>query len=326
MAGALGLSLAARAQATEPWGTPTPAADDPERPTWPPRETVPLWPAGRMPGAPATLPTPHDTMNGPRGERQLWLYGIPQPFVAVYRPPQPNGRALLSIPGGGYGFLSVQNEGIDVARVFCALGYTVFVLVYRLPGEGWTQRADVPLQDAQRAMRLIRARAADWRVDPDRLGIVGFSAGGHLGGALATRFDAGVYAPIDAADRHSARPAFAGLIYPVITISLDRKGGSFTHLLGPAPSAASIAAYEVDRHVGADTPPVFLVQAADDPVVAPQNSLNMVAAMRAANRPVEFHLFQKGGHGFGPERIGADAATTKMWPALFDAWISMQGA
>src|SRR3546814_15620920 len=118
--------------------TPTPGEGEPDRPAGPP-EHFKLGP-GKAPGAPATLPTPRDTMNGPAGDRQLWLYGIPEPIVAVYRPPNPDGRALLSIPGGGYGFVSVQNEGIEVAKTYVPEGITVFVLAYRLPGEGWGTR------------------------------------------------------------------------------------------------------------------------------------------------------------------------------------------
>jgi acetyl esterase/lipase len=221
LGGALGAGVA-RAAAAQQWGDPpTPAWGDPAAPPWPAKERFALWP-GVPPGAPPTLPAPHPTMNGPAGARELWLREIAVPEVHVFRPARPDGSALLALPGGGYQFLSVQNEGLDVAQRHNGWGTTVFVLAYRLPGEGWAERHLVPLQDAQRAMRLIRARAADFRIDPARLGIVGFSAGGHLAADLATAHAEPVYRPLDAADRLSARPAFAGLVYPVTT--LRRRG------------------------------------------------------------------------------------------------------
>ena len=317
----LGLTLASAAHAQD-WGQPSPAATAPDKPAWPP-EHFPLWP-GRPPGAPADLPRNQNTMNGPAGHRQLWLRGIAEPIVAVYRPKNPDGRALMTIPGGGYGFVSVQNEGIEVADTFTPEGITVFVLAYRLPGEGWASRWDVPLQDAQRAMRLIRQSAARWRIDPAKLGVLGFSAGGHLGASLAVGYDDPVYRAVDAADRQSARPALAGLIYPVIAITADRKGGSYTNLIGPDAAAAPIARYETDRRVTSDTPPLFLALALDDGTVNPQNSIAMLTAARQAKVPVEAHLFEKGGHGFGPKRAAPDALTAKLWPAEFSAWMRMQ--
>lgn len=318
---ALAMTLASRANAQE-WGEPTPAATAPDRPAWPPTEHFPLWPK-RAPGTPDKLPAPHNTMNGPAGDRQLWLYGVPEAFVAVYRPKTPNGHGIMSIPGGGYGFLSVQNEGIDIARYYTERGYTVFVLIYRLPGEGWERRWDVPLQDAQRAMRMIRARAASWGIDPKTLGIVGFSAGGHLGASLATLHGAKVYDPVDAADEQSARPAFAGLVYPVIDLSID-KSHSAQNLLGPTPPAEAVARYDLSKQVTAQTPPLFLVQAMDDGLVNPDNSLAMVAAARAAKIPVEAHFFEHGGHGFGIEHL-AEGLSTNLWPDLFALWMAKHG-
>ncbi|MEA3035226.1 MAG: hypothetical protein QOH04_985 [Sphingomonadales bacterium] len=310
---ALAAGLAAAAPAR------TQAAGEPEGPRWPSRERFPLWP-GRAPGAPAALPVPAPSMNGPPGARELWLRGIAAPEVHVFRPSEADGSSLLSIPGGGYGFLSVQSEGLDVARRFNPQGVTVFVLVYRLPGEGWAERHLVPLQDAQRAMRLIRARAAEFRIDPARLGILGFSAGGHLAADLAVASGDHTYAPVDAADRQSARPAFAGLAYPVTSLQ-PRIGhsGSRAMLLGDSPPAALTDARSPLLHVNAQTPPCFVVHAFDDTVVVPENSLEWIAACRAAGVPVEGHLFEKGGHGFGlqtsAERPGS------RWPEIFGLWI-----
>lgn len=317
--GALAAATFPARAAAQQWGKPSPAAGDPDRPVWPPAEHFALWPEG-APGAPETLPVPHDTMNGPAGERQLWLYGVPEAFVAVYRPAKPNGLGLMTIPGGGYGFVSVQNEGMDTARFYTARGFTVFVLTYRLPGEGWAQRWNVPLQDAQRAMRLIRARAAIWGIDAEKLGIIGFSAGGHLAASLAVGHDDPVYTPLERADFLSARPAWAGLIYPVIDLSLDPKGNSAVNLLGDAPPADIRTHYDTSKRVTARTPPMFLTQALDDPLVDPENSLRMMQAARTAKVPVEAHFFEKGGHGFGVARM-AKGLPAEQWPELFDAWV-----
>jgi acetyl esterase/lipase len=327
MGGALGIGVAAAAggsASAQGWGDPaTPAQGDPEAPYWPARERFPLWP-GSPPGAPKTAPVPNPTMNGPKGSRELWLRGVATPEVHVFRPARPDGSALLSLPGGGYQFLSVQNEGLDVAQRFNAYGTTVFVLAYRLPGEGWANRHYVPLADAQRAMRLIRARAADFRIDPARLGVVGFSAGGHLAADLAAAYDEQAYKPLDAADRQSARPAYAGLVYPVTTLRpRGTHGGSMTTLLGENAPAALIDARSPVLHVTKETPPAFLVHSIDDPVVPLENSLDWIAASRAAGIPVEAHLFTSGGHGYGLH-LPQDMPGSR-WPELFHLWLRKHG-
>ncbi len=316
--------LAGTAARAQQWGDPpTRATGDPDAPFWPPREHYSLWP-NAVPGAPATLPTPNWTMNGPKAARELWIRGVPAPELHVFRPARPDGSALLSLPGGGYNFLSVQNEGIDVAQNFNARGTTVFVLTYRLPGEGWGNRHLVPLQDAQRAMRLIRSRAREFRIDPARLGIVGFSAGGHLGADLATRYQERTYAPVDAADQLSARPAFAGLVYPVTSLrSRSPSSRSGMGLLGDNPSSAVIDARSPVLHVTGETPPCFLVHSLDDPVVPLENSLEWIAACRAAKVPVEAHLFAAGGHGYGLHL--AENMPGSRWPEVFALWMRRNG-
>ena len=322
---ALGAGLvAASAARAQQWGDPpTPATGDPDAPFWPPRERYPLWPNG-VPGAPARLPAPNWTMNGPKRSRELWIRGVPAPELHVFRPARPDGSALLSFPGGGYGFLSVQNEGIDVAQNFNARGTTVFVLTYRLPGEGWANRHLVALQDAQRAMRLIRSRAAEFRIDPKRLGIVGFSAGGHLGADLAVAYGERTYAPVDAADRLSARPAFAGLVYPVTTLrSRGPNSRSASNMLGPNLDPAIVDARSPVLRVTKETPPCFLVHSLDDPVVPLENSTEWIAACRAAKVPVEAHLFAEGGHGYGLH-LKEDMPGSR-WPELFALWMKRNG-
>lgn len=296
LGGTLGLAtLAAASRAT---AQATPAA-------WPPSEHFSLWP-GRPPNAPKVLPRPNPTRDN--GMKELWLRGVAEPIVGVYRPPNPDGRAVLSIPGGGYQFLSVENEGINVARTLNPKGVTVFVLAYRLPGEGWLEPEDVPLQDAQRAMRLIRRDAAKYAIDPAKLGCCGFSAGGLLAASLAVASGDPVYESVDAADKLSARPAFAGLVYPVVSGSLMR--------VGKYPSAR----FDAPQRVGHDTPPIFLVHALDDPVVPAREPIAMMEACRAADVPVEAHFFAEGGHGFGPAYLSPDKPGSR-WPELFDLWM-----
>lgn len=279
---------------------------------WATAPTLAVWPSAPPGGTfePATLPS---------GWPAPFVANVATPELRIFEPQRSNGQAVLVIPGGGYMFVSVQNEGADFAAKLNERGYTVFVLVYRLPGEGWQQGDDVPLQDAQRAMRLIRTDAARWAIDPETLSVVGFSAGGHLAATLATDFAQPVYAPVDAADTASARPFATALIYPVVTMALPGTHAvSRELLLGPNPSPTQIARRSAQLHVGADTPPLFLVHAFDDTAVPVTNSLDLLDAMRAANRPVEAHLLQEGGHAFASGYAGSPTAS---WIETFDAWL-----
>jgi acetyl esterase/lipase len=318
LAGGVMLAGAVRARADD-WGDPpTSALDDPAAPPWPPAERIALWPAD-PPGMPAIPPVYAPTLNGPKDGRQLWIRGVSRPEINVFRAARPDGSSLLVIPGGGYNFLSVQNEGIDVARRFRPTGTSIFVLTYRLPDEGWSHRERVPLQDAQRAMRLLRSNAARLGVAPERIGVLGFSAGGHLAADLATAFDERCYAAVDAADALSARPHYAGLVYPVASFQPGLgHDASRDNLLGAGASAEAIARHSPAEHVRADTPPCFFVHALDDGAVPVSASLAMLDACRRARIPVEAHLFETGGHGFGvPRQADAPAAG---WPELFMAW------
>jgi acetyl esterase/lipase len=255
---------------------------------------------------------------------QLWIKGVAVPEVNVFRPALPDGSAILAIPGGGYGFLAVQNEGLHPAERFNAERTTVFVLTYRLPGEGWSKRAVVPLQDAQRAMRLIRSRAAEFKIDPNRLGVLGFSAGGHLAADLAISHAEGTYAPVDAADSLSARPAFAGLIYPITSMAIGlTHGGSRDNLIGASPSAELIAARSPLQHVSSAIPPSFVVHAFDDDTVPVADSLAWVTACKKAQASVEAHLLAEGGHGFGLH-LPRDNPGSR-WPDLFALWMRKHG-
>jgi acetyl esterase/lipase len=290
-----------------------------------PDETIDLWPNG-PPGMPtrALVEVTTERSKDTSKLNDRAVEGVSTPRMAVFRAAKPNGASLLVFPGGGYVRMAIDKEGYEIGRLLAARGITVFVLFYRLPGEGWANRADVPLQDAQRAMRLIRSRASKYGLDPARVGAMGFSAGGHLCADLVARSATKTYDPVDAADALSARPIIAAPIYPVVSMDLPvAHGGSRDALLGPAPSPELIAAHSPDRNIKPESPPCFLCAAEDDKTVPTENILLLHAALREAKVPVELHLFAEGGHGFGLRGvIGKPAA---VWPDLFVAWAKTRG-
>ncbi|AKC88279.1 xylanase [Pseudoxanthomonas suwonensis] len=283
---------------------------------------VPLWP-GPAPGSQGlSLAQRIVERSADPALPDRYADGIAAPSLTVYRPAHPDGRALLVVPGGGYQRVVLDKEGTALVPAFAeAGGLTLFVLQYRLPGEGHRDARDVPLADTQRAMRLIRRRAAEWGVDAGSVGVMGFSAGGHVAASLATRHREQVYAPVDAADGLDARPAYVLLVYPVIDMGAHAHPGSRQELLGDAPDAASVRAYSLQNRVDAATPPVFLLHAQDDDVVPVENSLLFEAALREAGIGHETHLYAHGGHGFG---VRAARGTLALWPQLALAWIHEQ--
>jgi len=291
-----------------------------------PTETIALWPGTPPSGEGVNLPAWRVSVRTPPvlalADRSIDRVGRPQ--VDVFRPDRPNGAAMLIAPGGGYSREVFDLEGTDIARHFNAMGVTCFMLRYRLPAEGWARRSDVPLQDAQRAMRLVRANAAKYSVDPARIGFMGFSAGGHLACSIATRFDAPVYSAVDAADAVSARPDFSVPMYPVVTMGEGAHIGSRDNLLGSGAAAALIDAYSCERHVHASTPPTFLCLAADDTVVPPlPNAVAYFTALRRAGIAAEIHVFESGGHGFGiANTVGKPTAP---WPELLHTFARAHG-
>jgi acetyl esterase/lipase len=280
---------------------------------WLDAPSIPIWP-DEPPAAAGFAPRALPSDWPP-----VFLRNVSKPDLHVFRPMRPNGHALLVVPGGAYQFVSVANEGVDVGARMTALGMTVFVLTYRLPGEGWPHRADVPLQDAQRAMRVIRSEASRFDIDADKVSVLGFSAGGHLAATLATQHAEPTYDAVDATDRLSPRPFAAALVYPVVTMMKP-----WTHelsrnlLLGEMPTDAEVERRSAERHVDAATPPAFIVHAMDDPAVPVENSLRMMSAMREAKRPVEAHFLQEGGHAFG---VGYPGTPSAQWVDLFSAWL-----
>lgn len=305
-----GMGLASLCVASPGWASPTDTpmsdADD---------EVIPLWPATPPGGAGVSLTQKIEDNPNPKGNRNRKLSRIATPVLVVKRAAKPNGTAVIVIPGGGYTALNYDGAGTAHARWLNSVGVTTFILVHRLPGEGWAKRADVPLQDAQRAIRLVRANADRLGIDKARIGILGSSAGGHVAGSLATRFGDRVYDPVDAHDDMSARPDLAALLFPVVTMGESAHVPSRTALLGANPSEAQRDAYSLEKHVVSATPPTFLCCAGDDRVVPPANSLALYRALIDAGVKSELHLFQSGGHGFGVQL--PQTVPTAHWPVLF---------
>ncbi|EOL9002697.1 alpha/beta hydrolase [Cronobacter turicensis] len=280
-----------------------------------------VWPQDEAPGArqsPAVF-TLEERLTG-ASELDRSVTGIRAPRIVVYAPENPNGIGILVTPGGSYRRVVLDKEGSALAPEFNDRGYTLFVMTYRLPADGHAEGADAPLADLQRAMRLIRAQATRWQLDPDKLGVLGFSAGGHAAASLGTRWNDAVYAPLDETDAFSARPAFMGLAYPVMTMEEPvAHPGSREALTGATPDDAAICRYSPQRAVNASTPPTFLLHAVDDPAVKVENSLLMFNALHAQGVPVEMHLFEQGQHGFGIR--DALELPAHVWPTLLMNWI-----
>lgn len=274
------------------------------------REVVELWPAGRVPGSSGVTAARQVLQRGSPDAQDRAVMGVTRPILEVFRAQQPNGAALVILPGGGYVRLAIDKEGAGGARRFAQAGLTCFVLHYRLPVDRWAAGYDSPLQDVQRAVRLIRANATTWGVDPRRIGVMGFSAGGHLAGALLTRYDATTYDAVDAADQQSARPDVVMLGYAVMALGARP---------GNAVAVSAEAGRALNERVRAGLAPTFLLHAADDRTVPVSNSLDMFRALKAADVPAELHVYQEGGHGFGFSLPAEQPAA--VWPDAFVAWL-----
>ena len=235
-------------------------------------------------------------------------------FITVYRPAKPNGTAIVICPGGGYGGLAVQPEGHGIAAWLNGHGVTGVVLEYRMPAG----RHAVPLLDAQRAIRTVRANAKAWNIDPARVGIIGFSAGGHLASTAATHFDAGKPEATDAVEKVSCRPDFAILVYPVISMGELTHGGSRNNLLGKDPSAELIELYSNEKQVTDKTPPTFLAHPLDDTVVASANSKMFYDALQAHKVPSQYLELASGGHGLN----GYKGPMWDAWQTQSLAWLT----
>ncbi|HYC98668.1 alpha/beta hydrolase [Brevundimonas sp.] len=279
-------------------------------------EVIGLWPqppTGAMhPGMAEVI---EQTSSSP-GYSSRRTKGVSKPYLIALPAAQPNGSAMLIIPGGGFEWNYFDHEGYHIADVLNRAGITCFVLIYRLARDGWADPAAVGPADAQRAMRLIRANAPRFHLDPERVGVMGFSAGGFLTATLATRHSTPFYRPVDAADQLSARPLLTAPIYPVQSVDpAYAYGGVAPSLFGAQPTAAQIREWSPDLNVTPAAAPTFLVHAEDDNTVPVANTVRLREAMVAAKVTVETHLFARGGHGFGVRAL--PGRPDGLWLPLF---------
>lgn len=262
----------------------------------------------------------------------LWPKGAPgakgdaeadKPKLTVYRAPgeQRSKTAIVVCPGGGYGGLAMDHEGVQIAAWLNSLGVTAAILDYRHRGKGYGHPA--PLQDAQRAIRTLRARASELEIDPHQIGILGFSAGGHLASSAGTHFDAGKPDDADPIERVSCRPDFLILCYPVITlVGPVTHQGSKRNLLGPDPDPELVKSLSSELQVTADTPPTFLFHTSEDTGVPSENSILFYLALQRNKVPCELHIFEKGRHGIG---LGKTIPGSSDWSNRCAAWLAVHG-
>ena len=287
------------------------------------QEKVYLWPKKTGPGSEKVKVEQTVIDRGaipPQQNRAI--AGVTQPYFEVYKPAsgvESNKRGILIIPGGAYKRVVYDTEGLDYVKGYTEAGYTCFVLVYRTPNDGHKNKENVSLADAQRAMRIIKARAEEFGVVPHRVGVMGSSAGGHVAASLATRYADQVYKPVDDMDKQKANPAFQFLVYPVITMDAGTHGGSRKELLGDKPSQETMDKFSCEKLVKYDTADAFIVAAIDDKSVNPEaNAIAYFTALRKQNAKAELHIFPESGHGFGV--IGA-SGTAKNWQQMSIDWL-----
>lgn len=261
---------------------------------------LPLWPKDRIPNWISSSEKEKHEQNG-----ILRISQVQEPTIEVYLPAKSNatGKAMLIFPGGGYGILAYDWEGTDIAKFLNGKGIAGIVVKYRLPSsQSQKDKHIVPLIDAQRALRLVRSKAEFFHLDSNQIGILGFSAGGHLAATLGTHFNDKVYDAVDVVDEQSARPDFMALGYPVITFGEMTHGGSKRNLIGENPKPEMIAYFSNEKHVTKKTPPTFLFHASDDNGVPVENSLLFFKALKDAGVSATMHIYPKGGHGFSLAR------------------------
>jgi acetyl esterase/lipase len=279
-------------------------------------KTIDIW-QGDVPGA---IDKPDYHLIADSSGSWTYMRRITNPKLDVYPAPEniANGMAVIICPGGGYWALAYKHEGSAIARWLNNQGITAFVLKYRLPDDAIMKDKSIgPMQDGQEAIRIVRRNATSWNINPDRIGILGFSAGGHLASTLSTHFDEKVY---EAKDKTSARPDFSILIYPVISMDTTITHlGSRDNLLGKNPSNDVVKHFSNELQVNEKTPPAFLVHSLDDGAVPAENSINYALAMKKFEIPCELHLYQSGGHGYGLGK--SENGTELSWPAACELWL-----
>jgi acetyl esterase/lipase len=277
---------------------------------------------------------PEENAAGLHKVELLWPDGAPgakgsdegdKPTLTIYLPAKEKatGAAVVICPGGGYARLAMDHEGRQIAQWLNSLGVAGFILQYRHRHSGAGYGHPAPLQDAQRAIRMVRSRAGEWNVDPGRVGIIGFSAGGHLASSAGTHFQNRYSDANDAIDQVGCRPDFMILMYPVISFTeWCTHTGSRNNLLGNDPDENLVESLSNEKQVRSETPPTFLVHANDDKGVPPENSIYFYLALRKADVPAEMHIYETGGHGFGP---GTDKGAVSSWMARCADWMRGRG-
>lgn len=275
-------------------------------------EEIPLWP-GKPPG-----------QGGPTGPEKLGIEGagfgalsnISTPRMRVYRPANPNGAAVLVCGGGGYFRIQLWKESTPIARWLQQRGFTVFELIYRLPNDGW--EATAPFMDAQRAMRIIRTKASEFSIDPKQIGVMGFSAGGHLAGFTALQPQRQLYEGADRYEKASARPDFSVLLFPVVSL---RKPYDTTRtrreIVGNTADVEAETSWSLDTYASADAPPTIIFASADDKITPPGHGILLFEKLNASGASAELHLFRDGGHGWG---LGNPDQILSQWPEMFRKW------
>ncbi len=319
------------------------AALSPQNPVWQPspgHTQVAIWPGAVPDAQPVTGPetTATETKDLVAGSPWVYVGYVSRPTMTVYSPNGKNtGTAVVVFPGGGYQILAIDLEGTEVCDWLTSRGITCVLLKYRVPGEGRYPKSGpypystMALQDAQRTVGLVRFHAAEWHIDPHKIGVLGFSAGGHMVAAMSTHFERRLYPPVDAADKVSCRPDFAAAIYPghlsLSAAEWDAKQATAKLVVPPTDRRStdrrSISdkslALNPDLHVTRQTPPTFLLQAEDDHVDNVDDSLAYYIALKKAGVPVEMHLYAQGGHGFGLRRTKLPITA---WPQLVETWLA----
>lgn len=281
------------------------------------QNTIPLYPEG----------VPHAIMDAPQEIHTendiLWITEIRSPSIEVFTPTNKHRskKAVIICPGGGYHGLAYDLEGTEIAKWYNSIGVTAFVLKYRMPKRHTGDfKNKIPLSDAVRAIKLVRKNADRWNIDPDQIGIMGFSAGGHLASSLGTHYDMDLFPQDDPYHQISARPDFMILIYPVISMEeAYTHKGSMQSLLGEHPSEKTQLLYSSDKQVDPNTPKAFLVHCQDDDVVDVANSIKMFQGLQEHKIPSELHIFPKGGHGFG---LGITNQHIDIWPTMLERWLT----
>ncbi len=275
-------------------------------------EEIALWP-GKPPGQ-GGVTGPEKLGDSGAGYGALSNISIPR--MRVYRPAKANGAAVVVCGGGGYFRIQLWKESTPIARWLQQHGFTVFELIYRLPNDGW--EASAPFMDAQRAMKIVRSRAAEFGIDSKQIGIMGFSAGGHLAGFTAMQPHRKLYAGSDSYEKASARPDFSVLLFPVVSL---RKPYDTTRtrreIIGTTPTTEAENAWSLDTYASVNAPPTIIFASADDPTTPPGHGIMLFEKLNTAGASVELHLFRDGGHGWG---LGRPEQVLSQWPDIFMKW------